>query len=114
MAQGPEGREDGEPGALGLQTGGRVKGRQRWGLWSLRLTKKLWVQPGGAAHSQLMGQARAPSEYNPGHGCFQPGPSCHPRSALAKCPPWNASRDLGREVGVEDISDARPCFPKTL
>lgn len=51
LAQGPEGREDGELGALGLQTGGRFKGRQGWGLWDSRLTKKLWVQPGGAAPS---------------------------------------------------------------
>lgn len=41
MAWGPEGREDGELGALRLQTGGRVKGR--WGreLWRVKANKEI-------------------------------------------------------------------------
>lgn len=44
MAWGPEGREDREPEALGLQTRGWVREGSNGGCGSLRLTKKLWVQ----------------------------------------------------------------------
>lgn len=113
MAQGPEGREDGELRVLGLQTGGWVKGTQGWGLWRLK------------ANKETLGSTRQCSplpDDGTGQGSLRVWPwawpfpawSLMPWSALPKHPLWSVSRDSGGEVGMEDISDARTCFPKTM
>lgn len=74
-----------------------------------RLTKKLWVQPGGAAHSGLMGTPGLPLSVTWGLAL-----STLVHKATAYTAPRNASRDPGREMGVDTVSEARTCLPKVL
>ena len=74
MAQGPEGREDGELGALGLQTGGRVEERQGWGMWRLKANKETLGLARRCSQLWADGHARAPSERDLGSGPFHTGP----------------------------------------
>ena len=60
MARGPEGREDGELGLWGYRQEGGLRGGRAGDCGDSKLTKKLWVQPGGAAHSGPMGRPGLP------------------------------------------------------
>lgn len=102
----------GSSGLWGYRQEGGLRRGRAGDCGDSRLTKKLWVQPGGAAHSGLMGMPGLPLSVTSGLAL-----STLVHKAMvytAYTAPRNACRDPGRETGVDKVSEARTCLPKML
>lgn len=102
----------GSSGLWGYRQEGGLRRGRAGDCGDSRLTKKLWVQPGGAAHSGLMGTPGLPLSVTSGLAL-----STLVHKAMvytAYTAPRNTSRDPGREMGVDKVSEARTCLPKMV
>ena len=106
MARGPEGREDGELGLWGYRQEGGLRGGRAGDCGDSKLTKKLWVQPGGAAHSGPMGRPGLPLSVTLGTALSRLVPNATVYTAYTAR--RNASRDPGREMGWMEASPQMP------